>query len=153
MRDNSSIADLATCAKDGDSQAWDGLVDRFGKTGEHARSAGAEACCQGPLVSMSHVHPWSLSPVGRRDPADCELCRATRLKLIVSSSAWVVRCVDHVDFIDESIVRRRFSIDNCGSLAWRGDHRVTVSADGGSISAEPGLTAQASDGSDARGMF
>jgi RNA polymerase sigma factor (sigma-70 family) len=29
MRDNSSTADLATRAKDGDSQAWDGLVDRF----------------------------------------------------------------------------------------------------------------------------
>jgi RNA polymerase sigma factor (sigma-70 family) len=29
MRDNSSTADLATRAKDGDSQAWDGLVERF----------------------------------------------------------------------------------------------------------------------------
>ena len=29
MRDNSSIADLAICAKDGDPQAWDGLVDRY----------------------------------------------------------------------------------------------------------------------------
>jgi RNA polymerase sigma factor (sigma-70 family) len=29
MRDNSSTADLATRAKDGDSQAWSGLVERF----------------------------------------------------------------------------------------------------------------------------
>jgi RNA polymerase sigma factor (sigma-70 family) len=29
MRDNSSTADLATRAKDGDSQAWDELVERF----------------------------------------------------------------------------------------------------------------------------
>ena len=110
----------------------------IGIAGEHARSAGAEARCQGPLVSMSHVHPWSLSPAGRRDPADCELCGLTRLKLIVNSSAWVVRRVEHVDFIDESTVRRRFCIDNCGSLAWRGDCRVTVPVDDGSVSAESG---------------
>ena len=33
------------------------------------------------------------------------------LKLIVNSSAWVVRRVEHVAFLDERTVRRRVSID------------------------------------------
>jgi hypothetical protein len=39
------------------------------------------------------------------------LCGLTLLKLIINSSAWVVRRVEHVDFLDECTVRRRVSID------------------------------------------
>jgi hypothetical protein len=78
---------------------------------KHARSGGADVRTQARLADMSHVHSWPSSPLAWRELADCELCGLTMLKLIVNSSAWVVRRVEHVAFLDERTVRRRVSID------------------------------------------
>ncbi len=78
---------------------------------EHARSGGADVRTQGQLADLSHMHPWPSSPLGWREPADCELCGLTMLKLIINSPAWVIRRVEHVAFLDECTVRRRVSID------------------------------------------
>ena len=78
---------------------------------EHARSGGADVRTQGQPADLSHMHPWPSNPLGWRELADCELCGLTMLKLIINSSAWVVRRVEHVAFLDECTVRRRVSID------------------------------------------
>lgn len=78
---------------------------------EHARSDDADVRTQGQLADLSHMHPWPSNPLGWRELADCELCGLTLLKLIINSSAWVVRRVEHVAFLDECTVRRRVSID------------------------------------------
>ena len=83
----------------------------IGLAQEHARSGGADVRVQGQLVDLSHIHPWPSSPLCWRGLADCELCGVTMLKLIINSSAWVVRRVEHVAFLDECTVRRRVSID------------------------------------------
>jgi hypothetical protein len=78
---------------------------------EDARSGGGDVRTRGQLADLSHIHPWPSSPLGWRESADCELCGLTLLKLIINSSAWVVRRVEHVHFLDECTVRRRVSID------------------------------------------
>jgi hypothetical protein len=63
------------------------------------------------LAVASHVHPWPSDPAGWRDLSDCQICGLTMLHLFIHSSAWVVRRVEHVSFLDERTVRRGVSID------------------------------------------
>lgn len=83
----------------------------IGLAGEGPESADAHVCARGQVALADHAHDWPSSTVSRRDLAACELCGLTMLKLLVNSSAWVVRRVEHVAFIDECTVRRRVSID------------------------------------------
>lgn len=63
------------------------------------------------LADIGHAHSWPSDPLSWRQLANCELCGLTMLKLIINSSDWVVRRVEHVAFLDECTVRRRVSID------------------------------------------
>jgi hypothetical protein len=72
---------------------------------------GADLRPRGDLTAEGHVHPWPLDDASWRELACCELCGLTMLRLIVNSSDWVVRRVEHVAFLDECTVRRRVSID------------------------------------------
>jgi hypothetical protein len=58
-----------------------------------------------------HTHPWPSDPLSWREQGECKLCGLRMLRLITSSSAWVIRRVEHVAFLDERTVRRRVSID------------------------------------------
>lgn len=89
----------------------DGGSGLTGLTPERPGSADADVRTRGQRAGASHVHPWPFSPVCWDDLAACELCGLSMLKLIINSSAWVVRRVEHVAFIDECTVRRRVSID------------------------------------------
>jgi hypothetical protein len=57
------------------------------------------------------VHPWPSDDAPWHELAGCELCGLTMLTLIIGSSAWVARRIEHVAFLDECTVRRRVSID------------------------------------------
>jgi hypothetical protein len=85
-----------------------GLIDL---ANEGPVSADTHAGGRGQVVVADHAHDWPASPASWHDLAACELCGLTMLKLIINSSAWVVRRVEHVAFIDECTVRRRVSID------------------------------------------
>src|SRR5512142_1008643 len=83
----------------------------IGLAGVGRESADAHASAWGQLAGASHSHEWPFNPAGWRELAACELCGLTMLKLMVNSSMWVVRRVEHVAFIDECTIRRRVSID------------------------------------------
>jgi hypothetical protein len=80
-------------------------------TQELPAPAGAGIRVPGRVIVESHEHPYPLDLVSWRDLAVCDLCGLTMLKLFITSSAWVARRVEHVNFIDDRTVRRRVSID------------------------------------------
>ena len=90
------------------SGTGNGLI---GSTRDRPGLDGADISLRGPLAAGSHVHLWPVDDASWRELAGCELCGLTMLKLIIDSSAWVVRRVEHVAFLDECTVRRRVSID------------------------------------------
>jgi hypothetical protein len=94
------------------SSASDSSGDRLVSLArKHAPSGDVGVRAQGQPIDSSHIHPWPSDPLCWRELGGCELCGLRMLKLIISSSAWVVRRVEHVAFLDECTVRRRVSID------------------------------------------
>jgi hypothetical protein len=89
----------------------DGGSGLISLTEDRPERACADIPAADQFTGVSHMHPWPLDPACWRDLAACELCGLTMLKLFINSSAWVVRRVEHVAFIDECTVRRNVSID------------------------------------------
>lgn len=82
-----------------------------GLAGEDWPSEDAGIRMRGQPSDSSHAHLWPSDPRSWREQGECELCGLKMLRLITSSSSWVIRRVEHVVFLDERTVRRRVSID------------------------------------------
>jgi hypothetical protein len=100
-------------------------------TGDHPGLADTGLWMPNRFAAEGHVHPWPGDPACWCDLSDCQLCGLTMLQLFVNSSAWVIRRVEHVTFLDECTVRRGVSIDyvpppNAITLCRPGGQRVRV---------------------------